>query len=143
LLGVEAVVFFKPEQALSFEHRRKRGGHLFSKHRYLSAQMAAYLRNDLWIELATRANASCTRLVAGLRQSDKVSLLFEPEANMIFASWPRAWHQRAFAAGASYHMWEGDLEGDDPDEILSCRLVTDWSQSDAQVDAFVNAVLND
>jgi len=37
-MGVEAVVFFDPAKAWEFELRRKRGGHLYSKHRYLSAQ---------------------------------------------------------------------------------------------------------
>ncbi len=43
LLGVEAVILFDPARAWEFELRRKRAGHLFSKHRYLSAQMEAYL----------------------------------------------------------------------------------------------------
>ena len=42
-LGVEAVIFFNPENAWEFELRRKRSAHLFSKHRYLSAQMLGYL----------------------------------------------------------------------------------------------------
>ena len=46
-LGVEAVVFFNPEMAWEFELRRKRGGHLLSKHRMLSAQMQGYLKDDL------------------------------------------------------------------------------------------------
>ncbi len=33
--GCEAVVFFDPNHAWEFELRRKRGAHLFSKHRYL------------------------------------------------------------------------------------------------------------
>ena len=52
LLGVEAVIFFNPEKAWEFELRRKRGAHLFSKHRYLSAQMDAYLTDDLWLRAA-------------------------------------------------------------------------------------------
>jgi threonine aldolase len=56
LMGVEGVIFFDPEKAWEFELRRKRAAHLFSKHRYLSAQMLAYLENDLWIELASKAN---------------------------------------------------------------------------------------
>ena len=36
LMGVEAVIFFDPKHAWEFELRRKRGAHLFSKHRYLS-----------------------------------------------------------------------------------------------------------
>ena len=43
-LGVEAVMLFDPARAWEFELRRKRGGHLFSKHRYLSAQMEGVSR---------------------------------------------------------------------------------------------------
>ena len=48
-MGVEAVVFFDPKKAWEFELRRKRGAHLFSKHRYLSAQMAGYLAEGTWL----------------------------------------------------------------------------------------------
>ena len=41
-MGVEAVVIFDPEKAWEFELRRKRGGHLFSKHRVLAAQMGYF-----------------------------------------------------------------------------------------------------
>ena len=57
-MGVEAVIFFDPSKAWEFELRRKRGAHLFSKHRFLSAQMAGYLQGDLWIETARTANAN-------------------------------------------------------------------------------------
>jgi len=60
LLGVEAVVFFDPRHAWEFELRRKRSGHLFSKHRYLSAQMEAYLTDDLWLDMARHANNAAT-----------------------------------------------------------------------------------
>ena len=45
-LGVEAVVLFDPSLAEQFALRRKRGGHLFSKMRFLAAQMEAYLADD-------------------------------------------------------------------------------------------------
>src|SRR5690606_28000376 len=66
-LGVEGVVLFNPDKAWELELRRKRGGHLFSKHRFLSAQMEAYLTGGLWLRLATHANAMGQRLVQGLR----------------------------------------------------------------------------
>ncbi len=140
LMGVEAVVLFDPKHAWEFELRRKRGAHLFSKHRYLSAQMMAYLANDLWVELATSANANAARLARGLRQCEHVEFEFEPEANMIFASFPRAAHQRLHDAGALYHIWEGSLEGDDPDEMLTARMVCDWSISDGHIDRFISLV---
>lgn len=141
LMGVEAVIFFNPDMARSFAHRRKRGGHLFSKSRFLAAQMDAYLADDLWHDLATRANAACARLARGLRQSNRVRIENDPTANMIYASLPRAWHQRASAAGARYHLSGGTLYNGDPDAMLSARFVTDWSMTDAQIDAFLNVAL--
>jgi threonine aldolase len=68
------------------------------------------------------------------------SFLHEPEANIIFAGWPRAGHQRLHDAGAQYYVIEGTLEGDDPDEILTARLVCDWSVSDENIDRFLALV---
>ncbi|SPF79729.1 threonine aldolase family protein [Pseudoprimorskyibacter insulae] len=140
LMGVEAVIFFNPDHAASFEHRRKRGGHLLSKHRYLSAQMAAYLRDDLWRDLAARANANMARVAGALRTNNQVRFLNEPRANMLFVEWPRAWHQRALGGGAMYHLWGGTLEGE-ADAPLTCRLVADWSMTDQAIDQFTQLVL--
>ncbi|WP_138934903.1 threonine aldolase family protein [Roseovarius arcticus] len=134
--GVEAVIFFDPKHAWEFELRRKRGAHLFSKHRYLSAQMQGYLDGDIWLEAARAANANAARLAAGLRSVPKLEFVEKPEANMIFATLPRHEHQRLKAAGAVYGLW-GDLEGD-ADERLMMRLVCDWSISHEMIDAFIS-----
>jgi threonine aldolase len=135
-IGVEAVIFFDPAKAWEFELRRKRGAHLFSKHRFLSAQMLAYLLDDLWHKSATRANAACARLAAGLRDVPAMVFKNDPQANMIFATLPRATHQRLHEAGAVYFM-EGALTGHDANAPLPLRLVCDWSVSDAQIDEFI------
>ncbi|MBK0326338.1 low specificity L-threonine aldolase [Rhodobacteraceae bacterium F11138] len=136
-MGVEAVVFFDPDKAWEFELRRKRGAHLFSKHRFLSAQMAAYLRDDLWLTTARAANAACAQLAEGLRAAG-ASFLHTPDANMIFAAFPRAAHRRLHEAGAVYHIWSGELDGEDPDEMLAARLVCDWSMTTDQIDRFLS-----
>ncbi|MCE8538678.1 low specificity L-threonine aldolase [Ruegeria pomeroyi] len=136
-MGVEAVIFFDPKHAWEFELRRKRGAHLFSKHRYLSAQMEAYLTDDLWLRSARRANDNCARLVEGLRASG-ASFLHEPQANIVFASFPRATHRRLMGAGASYHLWGAELEGADESEMLACRMVCDWSIGTDQIDQFLS-----
>ncbi|MFA8387115.1 MAG: low specificity L-threonine aldolase [Pelagibaca sp.] len=136
LMGVEAVVFFDPAKAWEFELRRKRGGHLFSKHRYLSAQMAAYLRGDLWKDLAQKANAKAAHLHEGIRKRNDVQIVNDVTANMIFFNAPRALHQTLQAAGAKYHV-SGGLTGD-ADTLLRGRLVCDWSIPDAEIDRFVS-----
>ena len=136
--GVEAVIFFDPEKAWEFELRRKRGAHLFSKHRYLSAQMEAYMQDELWLELGAKANANCARLVKGLATVAGAEIPDVPEANMVFAHLPRAAHRRAMEAGAKYYLFPFDasLEGPD-DELIRCRMVCDWNKSDAEIDQLI------
>lgn len=137
LMGVEAVVFFDPKHAWEFELRRKRGAHLFSKHRYLSAQMEAYLTDNLWHDLASKANASGQRLAEGLRKTGRVTFTNEPEANLMFFNTKRALHKKVQAAGAQYYVM-GSLEGADDEQVMG-RLVCDWSVGFDGVDAFLDA----
>lgn len=140
-MGVEAVVLFDARKAWEFELRRKRGGHLFSKHRYLAAQMAGYLADGLWLELAGRANAMAARLSAGIVAVPGASLVHPTEANAVFAALPRRLHRRAMAAGAAYHLWPGDqsLDGAE-DEALAARFVCSWSTTKADVDGFLDLI---
>jgi threonine aldolase len=140
LLGVEAAVIFNPELAWEFELRRKRAGHLFSKHRFLSAQMEAYLEDDLWLEMARLANAACARLVEGLRRIPQVEILHHAEANIVYARFPREAHWRLRAEGGEFYSL-GRLEGPG-DAPLRARLVCDWSASDENTDRFLDILSN-
>ena len=140
-LGVEAVILFNPSKAWEFELRRKRAAHLFSKHRYLSAQILGYLTDGAWLEAARTANARCTLLAEGLRGTPDCQFAATPQANMIFARLPRRIHQRLHDAGAAYGLYEGPLGSGDPDEPLLMRLVCDWSITEEQIDRFVGLAL--
>lgn len=141
-LGVEAVIFFDDKHTWEFELRRKRGAHLFSKHRYLSAQMQAYLLGDLWRKTARKANQKAARLTTGLKEIPHVSFAHPPQANMVFATMPRAMHKNLLDAGVVYNIWSGNLDGSDPNEPLTARFVCDWSLSDANIDRFLEIVRN-
>ncbi|MCY3983199.1 MAG: beta-eliminating lyase-related protein [Roseovarius sp.] len=136
-IGVEAIILFDPSMSWEFELRRKRAAHLFSKHRYLSAQMLAYLENDLWLTSARQANALAARLVEGLRTVAGCRIVVEPQANIVFARLPRATHRRLHEKGAVYGLFEGPLNHGDPDELLLSRLVCDWSISEECIDRFI------
>jgi threonine aldolase len=133
-LGVEAVVIFDPAKAWEFELRRKRGGHLFSKHRFLSAQMEAYLEGGLWLRLATRANAMGARIAAGLSKLNSTRLLHPDQPNILFPEWPEGTHARAEAKGAVYYRWPA-AEGRE-----AARLVASWSTTEADVDNLLAAL---
>lgn len=138
-MGVEAVVIFDPARAWEFELRRKRAGHLFSKHRFLSAQMAAYLKDGLWLKLAGHANRMATRLADGITTLPGGSLLYPVEGNIVFGRFPRHLHRKAMAAGARYFIrpFPETLEGHD-DHPVAARLVCSWSTRDEDVERFLD-----
>ena len=135
LMGVEAVVLFNPEKAWQFELRRKRGGHLMSKKRYLAAQMDAYLTDGLWLDMAALSNAAAAKLAAGLKKIKRVRFDHPPQANMLYVSFPRADHLRLHNEDAQYAC-HGSLDGP-ADEMVGARLVCDWSMPDRHIEQFL------
>jgi threonine aldolase len=127
-LGAEAVVFFDPALAGEFEYRRKRGGHLASKMRYVSAQLAAMLDGDLWLKSAARANRLAQRLAEGLMRVPGVEIAASVETNMVFAHMPEDMAARLRAQGAEFHDWLPPKEG----KVL-VRLATAFATPDADV----------
>ena len=139
LMGAEAVVIFDEDLAWEFQLRRKRGGHLFSKSRYLGAQMDAYLADDLWLDMAKKANAAGQKLAEGLEKVDGVTLRHPVEANMVFADLPTPAHRRLQAAGAQYYPENGAT--DRPETATSsARMVADWSCPESHIDQFLALV---
>lgn len=104
-LGVEAVVFFKPELAESFLYRRKRGAHLFSKARFLSVQLIAMLENGLWLRLARDANARARELAEGLGKLPGAKVVWPVQANEVFVQLPTAAADAMRQRGALFHTW--------------------------------------
>jgi threonine aldolase len=139
-LAAEAVVFFNTAEARAMAERRKRAGHLLSKHRFLSAQFAAFLADDCWLRLARHANAMADRLAAGLAAGGRRPV-WPVEANLVFVILPRAVEQRLRAAGARYYVrGSNSLPGGvaiRPDEVL-VRLVASFATRDTEVDQFVS-----
>jgi len=136
-LAAEAVILFDPGRAAGMAERRKRAGHLLSKHRFLAAQMEAYLDGDLWLTLARHANAMADRLAARLAAGGLVPL-WPVEANEIFVHLPRALDARLRAAGARYYPWStGSLpQAVDGSDTVLVRLVTSFATSADEVDRF-------
>jgi threonine aldolase len=128
--AAEAVIFFDPAKAGEFAFRRKRGGHLFSKMRFLSAQLDAYLADDLWLRNARHANAMAARLAAGLTQLAGMRLRHPVEANEIFVEMPNQAIEALLARGFHFYRWDGP-QGN------CVRLVTAFDTAPADVDAFL------
>jgi threonine aldolase len=132
-MAAEAVVFFDLDRVGEFERHRKRAGHLLSKMRYASVQLLAYTEGGLWLRLASHANAMAARLSDGLRDFDAVEVIVPTEANEVFATMPAELTDGLEGAGARFYVERIGT-------TAAVRLVTSWSTTDADVDAFLDAV---
>jgi len=87
-LAADAVVFFDPAIARISSGARKRAGHLMAKLRFVSAQLIAYLKNDLWLKNARHANAMALRMAEGLKAVAGAKLLHPVQANELIRVLP-------------------------------------------------------
>jgi threonine aldolase len=137
-MAAEAIVFFDPTRAAGMDSRRKRGGHLVSKHRFAAAQFEAYLRGDLWLRLARRGNDAADRLAARLA-AVQIHPVWPVEANEVFVALPNDADARLKAAGAMYYPWS--TEGLPRNAVIGqervlVRLVTSFATTDVEIDRF-------
>src|SRR5579859_2061250 len=88
-LGAEAVVFFNPELAANFRFYRKQGMQLASKMRFISAQFEALFTNELWLQNARHANRTAQLLKREISKIPQVRIIYNVEANGVFAQIPR------------------------------------------------------
>ena len=128
--AAEVVVFFNPDLAQDFAFRRKRGGHLFSKMRFISAQLDAYLADELWLANARHANAMMRRLKDGLANVPGVTFEGNASGNLTFARVPVAAVEGLKKAGFVFYDEGGGR----------IRLVTAFNTDPADVDRFVATV---
>ncbi|MDE5084416.1 MAG: beta-eliminating lyase-related protein, partial [Trichodesmium sp. St18_bin1] len=132
-MAAEAAIFFNQDLAKTFAYRRKRSGHLFSKMRYLSAQLETYITDNLWLKNASHANEMATKLAQGLVKLPLVRLCHPVEANEVFVEIPESMVNALRADGFEFYVWQ---EGTLP--II--RLVTAFNTREEDVDALLKSV---
>lgn len=130
-LAAEAVVFFDCALAKDFAYIRKQGMQLASKMRFVSAQLAAILSDDLWERNARSANRMAARLAAGLEGVDGVTIAYAVEANAVFAHLPRECVE-SLQAAFPFYLWE--------EETSLARLMCSYDTTEEEVDRFLEMV---
>jgi threonine aldolase len=97
-LGAEAVVFLETELAQRAHYVRKTVTQLPSKMRFIAAQFVALLEDDLWLDLARRANDTAVGLYERTSSIAGVDYDAPPAVNSVFPVLPadmieplRAW----------------------------------------------------
>ncbi len=84
----DAIVVFAPDLADGVAVQLRRAGQVWSKMRFASAQLIAYVDSDLWLEMAWASNRIAARITAALTDIPGARLLAPVEANEIFLELP-------------------------------------------------------
>ncbi|MER7555970.1 beta-eliminating lyase-related protein [Nocardioides sp. NPDC126508] len=120
-LSAEAIVCFTDAPADELVYRTKRSGHVTSKMRYQSAQLLAYLTDDLWLRNARNANERMAELAAGLRAAG-VRITNSVDANLAWVDLAEETADRLEAAGVLFHRLDGQV-----------RFVTSWQTTAKEI----------
>ncbi|MDC0240151.1 low specificity L-threonine aldolase [Candidatus Pelagibacter sp.] len=133
-IAAEAIIFFKKDLVGNVAFLMKRAGHLLSKMRFVSAQLDAYISNDVWLRNAKHANKMGKRLSDGLKEHSDINLAYPTEANEVFATFPRNKIDHLNSEG--YQINEDEWDG------KAVRLVAAWNTQDTDVDHLLNSLKN-
>ena len=131
-LAAEAIIFFKPELVGNLPFLMKRAGHLLSKMSFVSAQLDAYITNEVWLRNAKHANAMGKKLSQGLDQHKNIELAYPTDANEIFVKIPKDIIDQLNS--------EGYTINDDEWDGKAVRLVTAWNTNPSDIETFLNFI---
>ena len=131
-LAAEAIIFFKPELVGNLAFLMKRAGHLLSKMRFVSAQLDAYISNEVWLKNAKHANAMGKKLSQGLLKHKNIELAYPTDANEVFVKIPKNIIDQFNSHGYKIN--------DDEWEDKAVRLVAAWNTHPDDVESFLNII---
>jgi len=80
----DAIVVFNPKIANNIGFHLRRAGMIWSKMRFASAQVLAYVQDDLWLRLARQSNDAALAIAKGIEHLDGVKLIAPVQANELF-----------------------------------------------------------
>ncbi len=133
-MTADAIVSFDPTLATELAFRHKRGGQLTSKMRFQTAQLDAYLTDDLWLHNARQANEMATRLRDGLANVPGVAILGDLSANILFCHFPPELSAALHDSGYAFY--------DDRWEPGTVRIVVSFAHQPGDIDDFLDAIRN-
>ena len=139
-LSAELIISFDKKITDTMNRRIKRSGHLLSKMRFLSAQIIGFLENNLWIELAKKANYKAKNIYDKLQRHNFIFFPWQTEINEIFMLIPRDVDAYLKKNNVKYHYWtKATLEKKyQSDEYKFIRLVTSFNTNDDLIEEFIS-----
>lgn len=132
LIG-EAIVIVNQQLQDHFRYNLRQRGGLLAKGRAVSLQFLELFRDNLYFDIAKRANALAQQLAAGIRECG-YQILVDASTNQVFPIFPGAVIER-LQQDYGFHVWE---KFDEESSIV--RLVTSWATAESAVSEFLDTL---
>ena len=126
----DAIVVFDEDLVDGLAVQLRRAGQVWSKMRFASAQLMAYVENGLWLDMARASNAIAARIAAGIEAIPGVRLIAPVEANELFLEMSSAAMDTLEADGFQFYRRSATLG----------RFVCRFDATETEADALVAAV---
>lgn len=127
----EAIVVFNPSYAQELQYLRKQGMQLHSKMRFVGAQFAAMLTDDLWKKNAAHSNRMARMLESELKGITEIRITKPVDANVVFAILPKkivaSLQEQAF-----FYIWN--------ERLNEARLMCSWDTTEKEIHDFVERI---
>jgi len=134
-MSAEAIVFFNEKLAKDFAFQVKRTGHIVSKSRFLSAQLEAYVTDDLWRRNAEKANTAAAYLGEKLSAYEAIDLVRDVESNLVFIEIEETLVETLIKSGVRFYS-----EASETTNKHIVRLVCGFSTRIEKIDEFLSIV---
>ena len=137
----EAVVVFKNEFNKnkydeiidSIPYLRKQATQLYSKNRFIAAQFEAYLKDNLYIDLASHSNRMAKYLGSSLEKIPQIKISRPIESNAVFAIIEKDLTEYLLTKHYFY-IWD--------EQTNEVRWMCSFSTTENDIDEFINDIVN-
>ena len=127
-MAAEVIIFFNAELAKEAKNRIKQTGHVISKTRFISAQLNAWFKDNLWLQLADSANKQANYLSKEINLFKGFELLYPTEGNEIFFKIQNKIYDQILKLNIIPNLWSKVN-----DDELVIRFVTSFETQTSEI----------
>ena len=132
-MAAELIVFFNKTLASEAQNLIKQTGHVMSKIRFVSAQLNAWFKDGLWLELAKLANKNALYLRNQLSQFNEFKILYPTQGNEVFVKMSNLSYDNVLKLNIIPNLWY-KIDND----YLVVRFVTSFETNKSQIDEIID-----
>ena len=131
-MAAELIIFFNKALAKEARNLIKQTGHVISKTRFVSAQLNAWFKDDLWLNLAKLANKNALYLRNQLSEFNDFKILYPTQGNEVFVKMSKSSYDNILKLNIIPNLWN-QVEN----SHLVVRFVTSFETTTSQIDEII------